>query len=410
MTYDFVVIGGGIVGLSTALSLLRAQPGAKVAVLEKEAELAAHQTGHNSGVIHAGIYYAPGSLKATLCRAGEKATKDFCDSHGIAYSTIGKLVVATDDVEVARLHHLRDRAGVNGIDVEEVDGARLRELEPNVTGREALLVRSTGVVDYRAVTRAMADDVRAAGGEVHTATPVTAIREGADAVEVDTPGRGFRARRLIACAGLQADRVLRLGGVEPDFRIIPFRGEYYELPPERAGLVTHLIYPVPDPELPFLGVHLSPTIDGRITVGPNAVLGLAREGYPKAAVNLRDVADYARFPGMWKFARANLRTGVVEAFNSVVKAGYLAQARKYCPDLTAADLRPHVAGIRAQALLRDGSVVEDFLLRQTARQLHVANAPSPAATSSLPIGQMIAARVLDGRGQTTDAPNASPRT
>lgn len=258
MTYDFVVIGGGIVGLSTALNLLRAQPGAKLAVLEKEAELAAHQTGHNSGVIHAGIYYAPGSLKATLCRAGEKATKDFCDSHGIAYSTIGKLVVATDDVEVARLHHLRDRASVNGIDVEEVDGARLRELEPNVTGREALLVRTTGIVDYRAVTRAMADDVRAAGGEVHTATPVTAIRESADAVDVDTPGRGFRARRLIACAGLQADRVLRLGGVEPDFRIIPFRGEYYELPPERADLVTHLIYPVPDSKRHFLGVHLSP--------------------------------------------------------------------------------------------------------------------------------------------------------
>ncbi|MFH5821273.1 L-2-hydroxyglutarate oxidase [Georgenia sp. AZ-5] len=397
MTYDYLVIGGGIVGLSTALNLLRGQPGVKVAVLEKERDLAAHQTGHNSGVIHAGIYYAPGSLKATLCRAGERATKDFCDAHGIAYATIGKLVVATDDLEVARLHRLRDRAGVNGIDVEAVDGARLRELEPNVAGREALLVRSTGIVDYRAVTRAMAEDVRAAGGEVHTGVEVTGIRETADAVDVDTPGRGFRGRRLVACAGLQADRVLRLGGVEPDFRIIPFRGEYYELPPQRAGLVTHLIYPVPDPELPFLGVHLSPTIDGRITVGPNAVLGLAREGYPKTAVNLRDVADFVRFPGMWKFARANLRTGIAEAFNSVVKAGYLAQARKYCPDLTAADLRPHVAGIRAQAIMRDGSPVEDFLLRRTARQVHVANAPSPAATSALPIGELIAAKVLDNK-------------
>ncbi|KAE8763075.1 L-2-hydroxyglutarate oxidase [Georgenia thermotolerans] len=407
MTYDYLVIGGGIVGLSTALHLLAERPGSRVAVLEKERTLAAHQTGHNSGVIHAGIYYAPGSLKATLCRAGEAATKAFCDAHGIPYRTIGKLVVATTAAEVARLHRLGERAGVNGIAVEPVDRGRLRELEPHVTGLEALLVRSTGIVDYRAVARAMAEEVRAGGGEVLTGVEVTAIREGADAVDVATPGRGFRARRLVACAGLQADRVLRLGGVEPDFRIVPFRGEYYELPPTRAGLVEHLIYPVPDPELPFLGVHLSPTIDGRITVGPNAVLGLAREGYPKRAVSLRDVADFARFPGMWRFARANLRTGVAEAVNSVVKAGYLAQARKYCPSLTARDLRPHVAGIRAQAIMRDGTPAEDFLLRATPRQLHVANAPSPAATSALPIGRMIAARVL-GERQTTEEPNARP--
>ncbi|TRW46142.1 L-2-hydroxyglutarate oxidase [Georgenia yuyongxinii] len=394
MAYDYVIVGGGIVGLSTALHLQRGRPGVSVLVLEKEAGLARHQTGHNSGVIHAGLYYAPGSLKARLCRAGERATKEFCAEHRIPYRTVGKLVVATDEVEVGRLHDLRLRAGQNGIGAEPVSAARLRELEPNVTGREALLVPSTGVVDYRLVAEAMADDIRAAGGEILTGVAVTGVVEDDDGVTVVTPGGNHRAGRLVACAGLQADRVARLGGLAPDFRIIPFRGEYYELPTSRAGLVRHLIYPVPDPELPFLGVHLSPTIDGRITVGPNAVLGLAREGYRKRSVSMHDVADFATFPGMWKVARANLRTGATEVLNSLYRPGYLAQCRKYCPSLTLADLRPHTAGIRAQAVLRDGSLVHDFLLRETPRQLHVANAPSPAATSALPIGEMLAEKVL----------------
>ena len=394
MEREYVVIGGGIVGLSTALNLLDRRPGASVVVLEKEPTLASHQTGHNSGVIHAGIYYAPGSLKAQLCRAGEKATKDFCEAHGIPFETVGKLVVATSELEVSRLHDLRERAGENGIDVEPVSGKRLREMEPHVTGLEALFVPSTGIVDYRLVTQAMADEVRAAGGEVRTGIAVAGIREDRDRVQVLTGHGVMKARHLVACAGLQADRVARMGGLDTDFRIVPFRGEYYELPASRAGLVKHLIYPVPDPELPFLGVHLSPTIDGRITVGPNAVLGLSREGYRKTRVSMRDVADYARFPGMWKVARANVRTGAVEVKNSLSRRGYLAECRRYCPDLTVDDLRPHPAGIRAQAVMRDGSLVHDFLLRESPRQLHVANAPSPAATSALPIGAMIADRVL----------------
>ncbi|RPF28520.1 L-2-hydroxyglutarate oxidase [Georgenia muralis] len=394
-SYDFLVVGGGIVGLATARDLQRRRPGASVLVIEKERALAAHQTGHNSGVIHAGIYYAPGSLKARLCRAGEAATKEFCTEHGIPFRTVGKLVVATDDAEVARLRALRGRAAENGIEVEPVDAARLRELEPNVTGREALLVPATGIVDYRRVARAMAEGVRAAGGRILTGTAVTRITEDDDAVRVVAGGQEFRAGRLVACAGVQADRVARMGGLAPDFRIVPFRGEYFELPAERTGLVEHLIYPVPDPALPFLGVHLSPTIDGRITVGPNAVLGLAREGYRKGAVSLPDVLDYARFPGMWRVARANLRTGAAEVANSVFRPGYLRQCRRYCPSLRLSDLRPHPAGIRAQAVLADGTLVQDFLLRHTPRQLHVANAPSPAATSALPIGAMIAARVLE---------------
>jgi L-2-hydroxyglutarate oxidase len=394
MTYDYVVIGGGIVGLSTALYLLRRRPDAGVAVLEKETALGVHQTGHNSGVIHAGIYYAPGSLKARLCRAGERATKEFCAEHGIPFRTLGKLVVATSDVEVRRLRDLRGRAEANGVAVEPVDAARLREMEPHVSGLEALLVPATGVVDFRLVALAMAEDIRKAGGEIHTGVAVTGIEEGANVVRVHTSRGAYRGRRLVACAGLQADRVVRMGGLTPDFRIVPFRGEYYELPPERAGLVNHLIYPVPDPELPFLGVHLSPTIDGRITVGPNAVLGWAREGYRKGSLSWRDVSDYVRFPGFWRFARANLRAGARETLNSLVKRGYLAQCRAYCPELRLADLLPHEAGIRAQAILTDGTPVHDFLFRQTPRQLHVANAPSPAATSAMPIGELIAERVL----------------
>jgi len=397
MEREFVVIGGGIVGLSTALNLLQRRPGASVVVLEKEPALAAHQTGHNSGVIHAGIYYAPGSLKARLCRAGEKATKEFCRAHGIPFETIGKLVVATSDLEVRRLRDLRERAGENGIDVEPVSGTRLREMEPYVRGLEALFVRSTGIVDYRKVSQAMAEEIRLAGGEVRTGIAVSGIREDDAHVQVLTEHGVLTAQHLVACAGLQADRVARMGGLDPDFRIVPFRGEYYELPASRAGLVRHLIYPVPDPDLPFLGVHLSPTIDGRITVGPNAVLGLSREGYAKTRVSLRDVADYARFPGMWRVARANVRTGAVEMKNSLSRRGYLNECRRYCPDLTLDDLRPHEAGIRAQAVMRDGTMVHDFLLRESRRQLHVANAPSPAATSALPIGEMIAERVVGAR-------------
>lgn len=390
------MIGGGLVGLATARALLRARPGAGVLVVEKETTLASHQSGHNSGVIHAGIYYAPGSLKARLCRAGQQATKEFCRAHGIPFAVPGKLVVATSPLEVTRLRALRERAVVNGIRVEPVSAAELHDLEPAIAGLAALLVPDTGIVDYRRVAAALASEVIAAGGQVHTGVEVTGIREEPGAVRILTNAGLLTAGTVLACAGLQADRVARLGGLEPDFRIVPFRGEFFSFPPSRAGLVDHLIYPVPDPGLPFLGVHLTPQLGGGILLGPNAVLGLAREGYPKSTVSLPDIADYARYPGMWRLAAANVSVGWREARNSVWRTGFLRECRRYCPQLERSDLRPHPAGIRAQAVLADGSLVHDFLLRATPRQLHVANAPSPAATSAIPIGEAIAARLVAG--------------
>ncbi len=424
---DVAVIGGGIVGLATALTLLQRRPGSSVVVLEKENEVGVHQTGHNSGVIHAGIYYEPGSLKARLCKAGATWTRRFCDEHGIEYRNTGKLIVATDDAELVRLDALYERALVNGLDVERVDAAELRRREPHVVGRGAVFLRSTGIVDYRAVCRAMATQIEASGGRVLLGTQVVGIHEslsevGLDVVEASTTaaaprgrtagssrGAGFGAaagrrtrpqtqrryaRHLVVCGGLQADRLAALAGLRPDFAIVPFRGEYYRLPEHRRDLVSTLIYPVPDPALPFLGVHLTLTMDGGLTVGPNAVLGMAREGYRKGSVNLPDLADILRYPGFWPLARTHLRTGVAEQWNSLSKRGYLGLVRRYCPELTVADLLPEPAGIRAQAVRRDGTLVHDFLLESTGRMLHVCNAPSPAATSAMPIADLIVRRLL----------------
>lgn len=387
---DFCVVGGGIVGLATAMTLLHRNPGADLLLLEKEDDLARHQTGHNSGVIHTGIYYAPGSLKATLCRAGEQQTKRFADEHGIPYEVCGKLLVATTPDEVDRMVALYERSIANGVEVERIDAAELRRREPHVSGLGALHIPSTGIIDYGAVASAIAADVRDRGGRVETGSRVTAIAENSDAVVITAGDRVVRARRLVVCGGLQADRLARLAGLPVDFQIVPFRGEYYRLPEQRAGIVSALIYPIPDPDLPFLGVHLTRMIDGGVTVGPNAVLGFAREKYPRWSFDRRDVAEYARFPGMWKVARTHFRTGARELRNSAFKRGYLRECRKYCPDLTVADLLPAPAGIRAQAVLRDGTLVHDFLFRRTDRSLHVCNAPSPAATSALPIAAMIA--------------------
>lgn len=386
---DLVVVGAGIVGLATAREALVRSPGVDVVVLDKGDDVGSAQTGHNSGVIHAGIYYAPGSLKARLCVAGARATRDFCAEHGVTYRTPGKLVVATSAAEVDRMHALARRAAANGVELEEVGRDRLAELEPRVRGLAALLSPTTGVVDFREVARALARDVVARGGRVVTRSAVRTIAEDARGVVVESDTGDYRAERLVACAGLQADRVARLGGVAVDFRIVPFRGEYYQLPQERSDVVRHLIYPVPDPALPFLGVHLSPTVDGRVTVGPNAVLGLAREGYPRGSVTLRDVASWATYPGMWRFARRHARVGVAELGASLLRRRYLELVRKYCPEIGSADLLPYPAGIRAQALLRDGTPVDDFLIRSTARQVHVCNAPSPAATSALPIAGLV---------------------
>ncbi|WP_085674910.1 MULTISPECIES: L-2-hydroxyglutarate oxidase [unclassified Pseudomonas] len=397
MTYDYCIIGGGIVGLATAMALLQQRPGASLLILEKEASLGRHQTGHNSGVIHAGIYYAPGSLKAELCKRGAQATKDFCSEHGIAFEVCGKLLVASNDLEVQRMQALYERSQMNGLKVERLDAAALAEREPNIVGNGALFLDATGIVDYTQVCNAMAKVIRQAGGEVHLSTSVRAIQEHADHVAIGTDSQTWRARQLVACAGLQSDRLARLAGVKIDHQIIPFRGEYYRLPASKNQIVNHLIYPIPDPELPFLGVHLTRMIDGSVTVGPNAVLGFGRENYRKFSVNWRDVAEYARFPGFWKTIWNNLGSGTTEMKNSLFRRGYLEQCRKYCPSLEVADLLPYEAGIRAQAVMRDGTLVHDFLFAETPRMVHVCNAPSPAATSAIPIGQMIAEKILKAR-------------
>ncbi|TQR83920.1 L-2-hydroxyglutarate oxidase [Mycobacterium hodleri] len=394
--FTYCVIGGGIVGLSTAHHLLDAEPDATVVVLEAAQSVAAHQTGHNSGVIHSGIYYEPGSLKARFCKAGERATKEFCTEHGIPFDECGKLIVATTAEELARMTALEDRAEVNGIACRRVGGDELTEMEPNVVGLGALHLPKTGIVDYTLVSKTLADLVRRAGGTVLTGQRVVAIAEDARGVSVSTRTTTVTCDRLVVCGGLQADRLAEMAGVPVDVQIIPFRGEYFRLPSERAGFVRRLIYPVPDPDLPFLGVHLSPTIGGAITVGPSAVLGLAREGYPKFSVNPRDVARMAAFPGLWRVARANLRLGVTEVGNSLFKRRYLRECRKYAPGLTAGDLLPHEAGIRAQAVRRNGALVHDFVVERTDRMIHVLNSPSPAATAALPIGRHLAGLATGG--------------
>ncbi len=382
--YEVAVIGSGIVGAATAWELTSKGYG-PVVVVEKEVTVARHQTSHNSGVIHAGIYYEPGSLKAVLCREGAAATKAFAAEHGIPVETCGKLLVATNPLELERLAALQQRAEVNSIDAETVDAAELRRREPHIVGLGALFVRETAITDYPAIAAKLLDLVIEAGGELRTGVTVTDIRETTTAVTLGTNLGPIEARRVVFCAGLQADRLARLAGLASDVRIVPFRGEYYDVVPDKADLVKTLIYPIPDPALPFLGVHLTPTVSGGLNVGPNAVLGLAREGYRKGSVSWRDVRDLATYSGMWRVARANVRVGSRELKNSLWKRGYLRECRKYCPELTLADLTPREAGIRAQAVMRDGSFVHDFLLRRTDRTLHVINAPSPAATSALPI-------------------------
>ncbi len=396
MVHDVCIIGGGIVGLATALAVLEKRPGASIAILEKERGLAVHQTGHNSGVIHAGIYYAPGSLKARLCREGAAAIKQFCRDNAIPFEQCGKLVVATSELEHNRLKDLAERAQVNHIEIDWLDRDALREREPNVEGVAAIFVHATGIVDYKAVCRAMGAQLAARGVEIELNTQVTSIRETSEAVDIFAGERRWQARQLIACAGLQSDRLARMSGLKIEHQIIPFRGEYFRLPASKSQLVKHLIYPVPDPALPFLGIHVTKMIDGSLTVGPNAVLGLAREGYPKSAVSLRDMTEYLGFPGLWRLLWNNAGSAMSELRDSIWRKGYLDACRKYCPSLTLDDLQPMEAGIRAQAVMRDGRLEHDFLFLKTDRMLHVCNAPSPAATSSIPIGREIVESCFGG--------------
>jgi L-2-hydroxyglutarate oxidase len=391
--YDYLLIGGGIVGASTALQLKQRFPAARVLLLEKERAAAYHQTGHNSGVIHAGVYYAPGSLKARFCREGAQATIDLCERCRIPYVRCGKLLVATDAGEWDRLDALTERCRENQIEVQPQSRQQLKKREPNVSGVAALLVPATGIVDYRQVTAALLEEFTGLGGEVRFSVQVEALYEQEQYIEAVCGGERLRSRFLVSCAGLMADRVLAMLGISADFRIVPFRGEYYQLPEHYNQIVTHLIYPVPDPTLPFLGVHLTRMIDGSVTVGPNAVVGWKREGYGRVNFSPRDSWDNLSYPGFWKVMRSHLGSGLAEMKNSVWKRGYLERVRKYCPQLALNDLRPYPAGIRAQAVKRDGSLVHDFLFAESPRSLHVCNAPSPAATSALPIGAYICDKV-----------------
>lgn len=387
--FDFLIIGAGIVGLATALRLQEKKPGATVVVVEKESHVAAHQSGHNSGVIHAGVYYEPGSLKARFCRAGLVQTMAFCQHRGVPFKQCGKLVIATTQAEVPRLAKLSARAHLNGVDCHSLSMAELKQIEPNVVGLGALHVTETGIVDYAAMCRVMADLVTAQGGVIKLASAVVAIREGANEVEIETATSTLCAKHLIACAGLHSDRLASLAGLEIDFAIIPFRGDFYRLAAHRADIVDHLIYPVADPSLPFLGVHLTATTDGGMTVGPSAMLSLHREGYAKLALSVQDLSQMMRFPGLWRLLARNTRAGVIECAHTISKQLYLRAIRRYCPSLEIADLVSQHSGIRAQAVTRDGLLVQDFLVKRTKRMTHICNAPSPAATAAFPIAQFI---------------------
>ncbi|MFL4949557.1 L-2-hydroxyglutarate oxidase [Streptomyces sp. MMS24-I31] len=388
---DVLVIGGGIVGLSTAYAITRAAPGTRVTVLEKEPGPARHQTGRNSGVIHSGIYYRPGSLKARYAVRGAAEMVKFCAEYGIAHSVTGKLIVATGRAELPRLHALVQRGRENGIPVRELGAAQIAEYEPEVRGLAAIHVGTTGICDFVGVARQLAE---ASGAEIRYGARVVRVDRRPELGVAVLTARGdvVRARVLVNCAGLHCDAVARLTGDEPEVRIVPFRGEYYEL--ARPELVRGLVYPVPDPAFPFLGVHLTRGTDGGVHVGPNAVPALAREGYRWGVVRPRELAATLSWPGSWRIARRHWRYGAGELRRSVSRAAFTRAVRRLMPEVREEDLVPAAAGVRAQAVLRDGTLVDDFLIREGVRAVHVLNAPSPAATASLPIGREVARRAL----------------
>lgn len=394
--YDVVVIGAGIVGLATARELLGRYPGLRLVVVEKDREIAAEQTGHNSGVMHAGIYYKAGSLKATLCTTGVRLLFDYCEEKGIPVDRCGKVIVATDPDELPRLEDLYQRGVANGVPgLERIGPERLGELEPHAAGIAAIYSPNTAIVDFRRVADAYAADVRERGGAIVTECEVRGIRETADGIRLATTRGGLLTRSVVSCAGLQSDRVAGMAGAPHDVQIVPFRGDYYVLRPDKRYLCRGLIYPVPDPALPFLGVHFTKRIDGEVWAGPNAVLAFARQGYTRTTIHPGDLTELLRFPGFWRMGRTYWRIGVDEMYRDFVKAGFVKALQRYVPDLQSDDVLPGPAGVRAQAVGADGSLVDDFLVYATANMVHVRNAPSPAATSSLAIARLIADRAVE---------------
>lgn len=390
-TAEVTIIGAGILGLATAVSLTERHPRARVVVLDKEPKIATHQTGHNSGVIHSGIYYKPGSYKARLCVEGARLMTEFCDAHGIGYERCGKVIVATDEEELPRLQTLQERGTANGVPgLKIVSGEEIREWEPHVRAVRGMLSPATGIVDYTEVSAKMAALITQRGAEVMTSAGVRGVRREAGSLTVETEAGPLATRYLINCAGLHSDRVAALMGIRPEVQIIPFRGEYYMLRPERRSLVRGLIYPVPDPRFPFLGVHFTRTVHGDVEAGPNAVLALAREGYTKGTVRVGEALRTFTYRGFWNMGMRYWKMGAYEVYRSLSKKAFVTSLQRLVPAIQASDIAPGGAGVRAQAVSPDGSLVDDFKISQTEGAIHVLNAPSPAATASLAIGRHIA--------------------
>lgn len=393
--YDFAIIGGGIVGLSTAMHLGKRYPDAKILVLEKESRWAYHQTGNNSGVIHSGVYYKPGSFKAKFCRDGCRSMVEFCQQHNIRHEVCGKVIVATEEKELPLLENLYQRGLQNGIPVTRITAEEVREHEPHVNSLAGIWVSSTGIADYKQVCQKYADLVEQQGGELRLNTKVEKLVNTSTGQVLQTNQGDFQTRFVINCAGLYSDRVAKLGNVDPQAKIVPFRGEYYELVPEKRHLVKGLIYPVPNPDFPFLGVHFTRMIDGSVHAGPNAVLSLKREGYHKTDFDLRDFAEVMTYPGFWKLAAKHADEGIKEIIRSFSKAAFVHSLQRLIPEVQPEDVVPTHAGVRAQALMNDGKLVDDFLIVKGQNSIHVCNAPSPAATSSLEIGKAVAEQVSE---------------
>ena len=399
--YDCTIVGGGIVGLATAMTLVQRQPGLKLLLIEKEDHFAKHQSGRNSGVIHSGIYYKPGSFKAKFAREGSRSMVEFCKEHGIKYDVCGKVIIAVEEKELPLLDNLYQRGQQNELNVTMLTPPQVHEIEPHVRALAGIKVPSTGVADYKGVCRKYADLARAAGGTIHLGTRLLHIRNGDNSKVLETSKGEFETRFLIHCAGLHSDRVAKLGGLQPEAKIVPFRGEYFELVPNRRFLVKSLIYPVPNPDFPFLGVHFTRMIDGSIHCGPNAVLAFKREGYHKTDFNLRDFCDTMTYGGFWKLAKKNMSEGLMEMRRSLSKSLFVKSLQRLIPEVQSEDITPCHAGVRAQALRPTGGMVDDFLFQRDRNAIHVCNAPSPAATASLEIGKSIADQIPELRSRAT---------